>query len=378
MQPSSPLPRTVDSQAEFSACLDRFFTTPLADAVIRWSFPHKARAEVVAHAQGIQTPEAFQHAYVNPLFARILAQTSQELTISGLDSLPRDRKFLFLSNHRCIVTDAALVSLNLLASGRGTCKVCVGDNLMAAPGVAEMMLLLNGVSIMRSGSRRDVYDNAKYVAGYLAQQIREQRYSVWLSQSPGRTKDGNDRTAAAIVKMLGMQDQGRRVAYEALHIVPVTISYEYEPCLVHKVRENLLRRALGGYDKLPGEDVVQIRDSLINDKGRVHLAFGTELQLADIADADTVQAIVDQTDAQMVSNYHCWDSNHIAHALLHERPVDAQSPYVRSFLDRVDAQLAQLERTGLERGLARVELLRVLAQPVVNAQRMRSSTAPAV
>lgn len=371
MQLSLALPRTLDSTAEFSACLHRFLTTPVADAVLRWSFPHTARADILAQAQDIQTPEAFQHVYVNPLFARILAQTSQGLSISGLDALPRDRKFLFLSNHRCIVTDAALVSLNLLSSGRGTCKVCVGDNLMAAPGVAEMMLLLNGVSIMRSGSRREVYDNAKHVASYLAQQIREQRYSVWLSQSPGRTKDGNDRTAAAIVKMLGMQGQGLRVDYEALHIVPVTISYEHEPCLVHKVRENLLRQTSGRYDKLPGEDVVQIRDSLVNDKGRVHLAFGTELQLKDVADTDVVQAIVDQTDVQMASNYRCWGSNRIAHALLNGHPVDLQTPYARSFMDRVDEQLAQLEQMGLERQLARSELLQVLAQPVVNAQRSR-------
>ena len=371
MQLSLALPRTLDSTADFSACLDRFLTTPVADAVLRWSFPHTARAEILAQAQDIQTPEAFQHAYVTPLFDRILAQTSQGLSISGLDALPRDRKFLFLSNHRCIVTDAALVSLNLLSSGRGTCKVCVGDNLMAAPGVAEMMLLLNGVSIMRSGSRREGYDNAKHVAGYLAQQIREQRYSVWLSQSPGRTKDGNDRTAAAIVKMLGMQGQGLRVDYEALHIVPVTISYEHEPCLVHKVRENLLRQAAGRYDKRPGEDVVQIRDSLVNDKGRVHLAFGTELQLEDVADTDVVQAIVDQTDAQMALNYRCWGSNRIAHSLLNGHPADLCTPYARSFMDKVVAQIDQLERMGLERQAARTELFRVLAQPVANAQRPR-------
>lgn len=378
MQLPLALPRTLDSTAEFSACLNRFFTTPVADAVLRWSFPHTARADLLAQAQGIQTPEAFQHTYVNPLFARILAQTSQGLSISGLDELPRDRKFLFLSNHRCIVTDAALVSLNLLSSGRGTCKVCVGDNLMAAPGVAEMMLLLNGISIMRSGSRREVYDNAKYVASYLAQQIQEQRYSVWLSQSPGRTKDGNDRTAAAIVKMLGMQGQGLRVDYAALHIVPVTISYEHEPCLVYKVRENLLRQASGRYDKLPGEDVVQIRDSLVNDKGRVHLAFGTELQLEDVADTDVVQAIVDQTDAQMALNYRCWGSNRIAHALLNGHPVDLRTPYARAFMDRVDEQLAQLEQMGLERHVARSALLQVLAQPIVNAQRACSSVAALV
>jgi len=98
------------------------------------------------------------------MLQRILKETSHGLSISGLDQLPTDRKFIFISNHRCIVTDAALVSLNLLSSGRGTCKVCLGDNLMDTPGVAELMLLLNGVVIQRSGARRDVYAKAQRVA----------------------------------------------------------------------------------------------------------------------------------------------------------------------------------------------------------------------
>lgn len=360
--------RTLDGPEEFEGCLNRFFSTPLADAMVRWSFPGLDRQTVVAQALRVRTPEDFQLEYVTPLFQRVLDQTSQGLSISGLDALPRDRKFLFLSNHRCIVSDAALVSLNLLASGRGTCKVCVGDNLMAAPGVAELMLLLNGLSIMRSGSRRDVYDNAKWVAAYLARQIEEQRYSVWLSQSPGRTKDGDDRTAPAIVKMLGMNSQGSGADFAKLHIVPVAISYEFEPCIVHKVRENLLRRQLGSYQKLPGEDVTQIRDSLTTDKGRVHVAFGHELPGLEAA-GDAVQEIVDQTDAQIWRNYRCWESNRIAHDLLAGVPCDQQTPAAQKFLHTLDEQVSVLAQMGFAQAAAREGLLQVYAQPVYNAQR---------
>ena len=194
--------RTVDNPAEFADCRDQFFASPLADTILRWCFPDLSRQVVLEQTRAFRGTEDFQFAYVNPMLQRILGETSQGLSISGLDQLPTDRKFLFISNHRCIVTDAALVSLNMLSSGRGTCKVCVGDNLMATPGVSELMLLLNGVVIKRSGARRDVYANAQHVAAYLARQIEEQRYSIWLSQSPGRTKDGNDHTDPAIIKML--------------------------------------------------------------------------------------------------------------------------------------------------------------------------------
>ena len=160
--------RTVDHPSDFSACRSQFFASPLADTILQWCFPALSRQAVIDQSLAFRNTEDFQFAYVNPMLQRVLRETSQGLTVSGLDQLPKDRKFLFVSNHRCIVTDAALVSLNLLSSGRGTCKVCVGDNLMNTPGVSELMLLLNGVVIKRGGVMRDVYANARQVAALQA------------------------------------------------------------------------------------------------------------------------------------------------------------------------------------------------------------------
>ncbi len=366
---NSTTQRTLDSPVEFADCRDRFLASPLADKVLSWSFPGVSRQAVEQQVQGTHSTEEFQTDYVNPALQRILGQTSQGLSISGLDQLPTDRKFLFVSNHRCIVTDAALVALNLLASRRGTCKVCVGDNLMVVPGVTELMLLLNGVSIQRSGPRRDVYANAQKVATYLARQISEKRYSVWLSQSPGRTKDGNDRTDPAIIKMLGLHGARSRTDFEKLHIVPVAISYEFEPCGVQKVRETLLRQQQGGYQKQAGEDLAQIRDSLVADKGHVHLAFGQELRLDGAKGTDVVQEIVDKIDAQIWSNYRAWDSNRIAHALLTQGQWDLDTPYARGFMRKLDHQITELTAIGLGSAVVREALLQLYAQPVFNAHK---------
>jgi hypothetical protein len=365
--------RTVDSPAEFAGCRDQFFATPLADTILPWCFPDLSRQAVVEQTNTFRGTEDFQFAYVNPMLQRILRETSLGLSISGLDQLPTDRKFLFISNHRCIVTDAALVSLNLLSSGRGTCKVCVGDNLMTTPGVSELMLLLNGVVIKRSGARRDVYANAQQVAAYLARQIDEQRYSIWLSQSPGRTKDGNDHTDPAIIKMLGLAGAKARADFEKLHIVPVAISYEFEPCATHKVRETLLRREHGEYHKTAGEDVVHIRDSLVAHKGHIHLAFGKEIRLNGATDTDVVQEIADKIDAQIWSNYRSWESNQIAHALLTQSHWDMQTPYSQAFLDLIENQVAELSAMGLPSAAAREALLQLYAQPVFNARRAAAS-----
>lgn len=370
---NSVIQRTVDSPSEFAGCRDQFFATPLADTIVPWCFPDLSRQAVVEQTNGFRGTEDFQFAYVNPMLQRILRETSRGLSISGLDQLPTDRKFLFVSNHRCIVTDAALVSLNLLSSGRGTCKVCVGDNLMTTPGVAELMLLLNGVVIKRSGARRDVYANAQQVAAYLARQIDEQRYSIWLSQSPGRTKDGNDRTDPAIIKMLGMAGARTSADFEKLHIVPVAISYEFEPCATNKVRETLLRREQGQYHKGAGEDVAQIRDSLVAHKGHVHLAFGEELRLDGVAGGDVVKEVADKIDAQIWRIYRTWDSNQIAHALLTQSSCDLHAPYAQSFLSLISNQVAELNAMGLSSAAAREALLQLYAQPVFNARRAVAS-----
>jgi hypothetical protein len=364
---------TVDSPSEFADCRDQFFASPLADTILRWCFPVLSRQAVVEQTHAFRGTEDFQFAYVNPMLQRILRETAQGLSISGLDELPTDRKFVFISNHRCIVTDAALVSLNMLSSGRGTCKVCVGENLMTTPGVAELMLLLNGVVIKRSGARRDVYANAQRVAAYLARQIEEQRYSIWLSQSPGRTKDGNDHTDPSIIKMLGLAGARTCVDFERLHIVPVAISYEFEPCATHKVRETLLRREQGKYHKTAGEDVAQIRDSLVADKGHIHLAFGEEICLDGAPSGDVVQEVVDKIDAQIWSIYRSWDSNQIAHALLTQGSWDLNTPYAQLFLSMIGNQVAELNAMGLPSAPAREALLQMYAQPVFNARRATAS-----
>ena len=364
-------PFTLDHAREFVVCRDQFFSSAAADPILNWCFPDLSRQAIAERTSALNGTEDFQRAFVDPVSKKILNETSLGLTISGLDRLPKDRKFLFLSNHRCIVTDAALVSLNMLSGGRGTCKVCIGENLMEIPGVAELMLLVNGVVIKRSGSAREVFASAQHVATYLARQIAEQRYSVWLSQRPGRTKDGDDRTDPAIIKMLSLGCGKNRADFENLHIVPVAISYEFEPCATDKVRETLMRREHGHYVKTAGEDLAQMRSSLRAEKGRIHLAFGEEITLEAAPAEDIVQAIAAKVDQQMWQLYRIWPSNALAHAILHEQLDDISTPYARTFMTRIDNQVSELNAMGIASSTARVALLQLYAQPVINGLRAR-------
>ncbi len=365
------VPYTLDNADEFAACCKRFFTSPVADPILSWCFPDLNRQAIAERANACNDTEDFQRAFVDPMSKRILNETSLGLTISGLERLPKDRKFLFLSNHRCIINDAALVSLTMLFSGRGTCKVCIGENLMETPGVAELMLLVNGVIIKRSGPAREVFSSAQSVAKYLLQQIADHRYSVWLAQRPGRTKDGDDRTDPAIIKMLSLGCGKTRTEFEKLHIVPVAISYEFEPCATDKVRETLMRREHGHYVKVPGEDLAQMRTGLLAEKGHIHLAFGEELVLEESASEYIAQDIAAKVDQQIWQNYRTWPSNTIAHAILYEQFDNLSSPYAQTFMAMIDKQVHALSATGIASEAAREALLRLYAQPVINGLRAR-------
>lgn len=364
---NSSVQHTVDSEYEFAACCDHFFASPVAKAVLPWCFSDLPMQAIVAKENAVKCTEDFQFEFVDPALKKILSETSHGLTVSGLDRLPKDRKFLFISNHRCIVTDATMVSITQLHSGRGTCKVCLGDNLMGKSGVAELLLMVNGVVIKRKGPRKDVYESAQNTARYLAQQIRENRYSVWLSQSPGRTKDGNDHTDPAIIKMLSLGCGKNGSDFEKLHIVPVAVSYEFEPCSVDKVRETLMLREHGTYVKTPGEDLKQIHTSVSTQKGRIHLAFGEELTMADARSEEVIKTVVEKIDQQVWKMYRLWPSNTLAHALLNDEACDLSSAYAQTFMAMLDQQVYALSGMGVSSEAAREALLQLYAYPVINA-----------
>lgn len=363
--------RTLDDLSEFVACRHRFFSGSIAREVLPWCFPGLSDRALAEQADAIQCTEEFQQVFVIPALQKMLQASSHGVGISGLKELPKDRKFLFIANHRCIVTDAALVSTNMLSSGRGTCKVCLGDNLMAHPEVADALFMVNGLVIQRSGARKQVYDSAQKIARYVNQQIIDKRYSIWLSQSPGRTKDGNDRTDPAIIKMLSLGCGRNRAGFESLNIVPVAVSYEYEPCATQKVRETLMRRDHGHYHKTANEDVEQIRSSMTRQKGRVHLAFGQQINLANTDPENIIQDVVDTIDAQIWAMYRTWPSNIVADAALHGREDELASSYAQRFLSLIDMQVQELQGMGFPPDTARRALLELYASPIANARRVQ-------
>ena len=307
---------------------------------------------------GVDTVEAFQ-GLVKPRLDKVVASTSV-FTSDGIEHLSGDSSYLFISNHRDIVMDSAYANIVLVEQGHRTAQVAIGDNLLQKPWVSHLMRINKSFIVKRnlSGPKQQLAAS-KELASFMRSAIAENRGSLWIAHREGRAKDGNDRTEAAVLKMLTLsRDKPLESPDDVLgklNIVPITISYELDPCDVRKAQE----LAVGdNYQKRQFEDLESIATGITDEKGRVHLQFGTPLAQETLSVAAAVEAI----DKQMIENYRLFQTNIWAYEALGWDNM-AQCPEVPStnishaqFMARFDGL------TPLERNLA----LSAYAKPVFN------------
>lgn len=276
---------------------------------IRWYLRRQIR--------DVRTVRDFQQV-VKRYMDEMIARTTSGFSSSGLDQLEPGKPYLFMSNHRDIVLDPAFVNYALYHSDLDTVRIAIGDNLLTKPFVSDLMRINKSFIVKRSAKGpRQVLAAYKLLSAYIRHSIEEDRQSIWIAQREGRAKDGNDLTEPAIIKMLAMSQDKQTEAFSEfinkLHIVPVAISYELDPCDAAKASELYARSAQGKYEKAEHEDVASIATGIAGHKGSVHVAFGTPLQ-GDFENADAVAAAVDR---QVIANYRLHPTNYFAYELLH-------------------------------------------------------------
>ncbi|WP_333609427.1 1-acyl-sn-glycerol-3-phosphate acyltransferase [Arsukibacterium sp.] len=243
---------------------------------------------------------------------RMIKSTTQKVTVSGVDKLNPKQHYLFISNHRDIAMDPALVNWCLHQQGFDTVRIAIGDNLLRKACATELMKL-NKSFIVKRGAKgpREMLKNFSQLSAYIRHSLDEQQ-SIWIAQKEGRAKDGNDETDPAILKMFYMEGKKRGedfASYMAgLNIVPVCISYEFDPCDADKINELWQKQQSGSYQKGEFEDIDTIIKGIVGQKGRVHVAFGQPLTEIP-EDADSLAALIDE---QIWRNYKLYPINHLA------------------------------------------------------------------
>ncbi|MGM0767630.1 MAG: 1-acyl-sn-glycerol-3-phosphate acyltransferase [Pseudomonadota bacterium] len=332
-----------------------------------------------AHLKRVDDLQAKVSGYVGEL----VDNTTTRVTSSGLENLDKRSAHLFISNHRDIVFDPMVVNYLLFANGFTTTRIAIGDNLLANPVFAEMMRLNKSFVVRRNmTSPREMRDAYIMLSGFINHSIAT-NHSIWIAQREGRAKDGLDFTDPAIIKMFYMSKKKSGLdfaeAMNRLHVVPVSIAYEYDPCDVDKARELETRARTGTYTKAPGEDTDQIMKGLTGFKGHVHVHFGTP-----ITDSPgNPRELAARIDREMHANYHLHASNLVAyrqrgiHPQAHTTP-DTVTDAVVTAETWSPAELEAAE-AEMERRLEHCEpairpyLLDMYANPVVTALQANES-----
>ena len=293
----------------------------------------------------------------------VVEHTMSQFTWSGAEHLDGSPS-LFISNHRDIVLDTMLLQYLLISIGRDTTHVVVGTNLFEMPLMAQMARVNKMFGIDRGGNRMEYYQSLIEMSAYLRHLVTERRESAWIAQRNGRTKDGIDRTDPALLKMIAATGNPSDPvgALHAMHIVPLCVSYEWEPCGRQKAREVCLRRQ-GPYVKAPGEDTQSIVNGIMDFKGRVHLSVCPPLTLDELATTDgdfhQVAALIDRRIAQGRTTF---DNNRIAKAMLYGTPLP-DSKTTADFQRYIDDACAQYPDCDNYR----TTLLQIYANSVLNS-----------
>ncbi len=306
----------------------------------------------------------------------ILRPTTKGLTCSGLNNLEESKSYLFISNHRDIILDSAFLNYLIVREGMNTTEIAIGDNLLIEEWIIHTVKLNRAVEVKRNLPVRELLTASQKLSAYIRQDISEKNTSVWIAQREGRTKDGCDKTQPALLKMLNLSNtKSFAEGFKELRIVPLSISYEIEPCGISKVEE-LYKKETEGYVKTQADDLRSMGYGLLNQKGRVHFAFGRPMKLAiDEMDkreqpSEKIEALADYIDQRVYKNYKLWPNNYIAADLLRN-----ENKYANEYTWEDSVAFSTLLHDALEiidgdKNRIREMFLLMYANPVINRENL--------
>ena len=303
--------------------LARIADHPVLSKISAFLFPGKDPAELRNLVSSVRTVFEFQSRVMLMAIKKILDDTSSQLSFTGLDLLDKSKRYLFISNHRDIMLDSAIMQAILFETGMSTSEMAVGDNLITDPLLEDIARVNKMIKVVRNTNPREMYASSILLSEYIRKTVTNQESSVWIAQRNGRTKDGIDVTEQGLLKMLDMSGGGDFANdFRELSIVPVSVSYEYEPCDILKARELYISKRQK-YVKSEGEDLNSILTGIMQFKGGIHYNFCDVISAEEIESCanmgknERFKALGEVMDLKINSTFHLWPNNFIAYDLLH-------------------------------------------------------------
>ena len=361
---------------ELPDVFDRLLQNEQFSSVLAYLYPDVPKEALAAKMHACKDNLDFQKTFCYGFLVQLLARLSKGCDID-IASLDTDSRYTFISNHRDIVLDSALLDKLLIDAGfNTTCEIAIGDNLLKLPWVKDLVRVNKSFIVERALSMREMLMASKRLSEYMHFVIAEKNDNIWIAQREGRAKDSNDRTQEAILKMMVMGGEGSIIdRLKQLHLVPLAISYEYDPCDYLKAAELQARRDNPSWQKGPMDDVTSMQTGIMGYKGHIHY------QCADCIDSylDTIPAdtpktelfrlIADHIDRQIFAGYRLYTNNYVALDLLHGDSAHADHYTAEDkaqFEAYLKGQLDKIEMEGKDDAYLREQMFKMYANPAIN------------
>ena len=358
--------------SEINEALQNVVNHPMMKALMNFTFPEVADEVWKEQLRKTHSIRDFQCNFIYQSVQRVLEKSSDGLTTSGFENLQPNTSYLFISNHRDILLDTTLLNTALFEHSLVMTASAIGDNLVKKAFLNTLAKLNRNFLVQRGLTPREMLQSSKLLSEYISSLLQHENRSVWIAQREGRTKDGNDETNPGVLKMLGMGSDEKNLMdyFKKVKIVPVSISYEYDPTDALKMPQLMAEANNEVYIKEKNEDFMTILSGALGQKKRIHIHVGKVLETEiDIIKTDNdssnkqIVALAQIIDDAILSNYRLWPTNFIAYDIVHktDRYAHLYSENEKSLFER------RLEmRIDHDNPVALESFLAMYANPVVN------------
>lgn len=309
---------------EVPEAMSRLLADPVFARVLQRLFIDDSKIQEIREAM-LQTRdvETFQRRFMIPFLENIIKLSTGGITVAGLEHLEKNQSYLFISNHRDIVLDSALLNVEMYKFGYNTTEIAMGSNLLIYQWIEDLSRVNRSFIVKRNIPVRQMIESSQLLSTYIRETVTNNGNSIWISQREGRSKDGLDLTSPALLKMLNMSNKREFVrGFQELSIVPMSIAYEIEPCGNEKVAELLKRQSDPDFHKSERDDLLSMASGLKSQKGRIQIQFGTPISRDALKSLskdgntnDRLKRLADYIDKQIYTNYRLFPNNYIAYDL---------------------------------------------------------------
>ena len=367
-----------DSEVNEALCAS--LNHPMMKAMMQFTFPDVDDEVWKEQLQRTHSIRDFQINFVYKSIKKVLETTSEGLTTSGFEKLEPNTSYLFISNHRDIILDTSLLNVSLYDHGLIMTASAIGDNLVQKEFVLKLSKLNRNFLVQRGLSPRELLQSSKLMSEYMYHLLSKENRSVWIAQREGITKDGNDATHQGVLKMVAMASDEKNCMdyFRKLKVVPVSISYEYDPTDALKMPQLMALANDEVYIKEKNEDFITLLSGIIGQKKRIHIHIGDVLEkeydgiIAETNNSNKqIQALAQVIDDSILQSYKLWPTNYIAYDILNnsERFSNYYSDKEKQLFER------RLElKIDADNDVLREGFLAMYANPVVNKMKYENAS----